>query len=386
MKSGVWFVVFIMLFCACNQESLPVEKTADPVEEQPGKGEPVAVTFTLNMHGSRSGITRAAGQPGPVITNGAMLDSLVKDMRVLVFNSATGLCEAYADFSPLRLSLEDTIRMTVGQGTRDFVFLTNVSDTAVMGRNLIGKNRDQVLVKLKAQTPGNVTFYDQARQHFYGKLDNVVVSSGTPLIKNVSLVRMVGQLETYAHFQKVWKMKNNNTVRDYLLAPDYIRKMRSLVVKYIALDINLNKNVNTFLQTPVGSDTAVIVQNTWELTDHDTVARAIVLDFPTEQINVYPTLLLAAEVNPAHPDFIPTGGDLQVPGGNVIRYWWFQLKSHDFRENVRLLLHLNSFLGTGSATPPGPDPDGTIEFNVTISDWDPVLDNDGGDNGDFVPL
>lgn len=181
-------------------------------------------------------------------------------------------------------------------------------------------------------------------------------------------------------------MKNNNTVRDYLLAPDYIRKMRSLVVKYIALDINLNKNVNTFLQTPVGSDTAVIVQNTWELTDHDTVARAIVLDFPTEQINVYPTLLLAAEVNPAHPDFIPTGGDLQVPGGNVIRYWWFQLKSHDFRENVRLLLHLNSFLGTGSATPPGPDPDGTIEFNVTISDWDPVLDNDGGDNGDFVPL
>lgn len=386
MRSIGWFVAFMICFSACNQDTQPEEKTEEQPAGQPGGGAAEPVTFMLNLYGSRAGTTRAAGVPGPAITDGAVLDSLVEDMRVLVFNSGTGLCEAYADFSPLRLSLTDSIRMTVNQGTKDFVFLTNVSDTSVMSRSLIGKNRGQLFVKLKAQVPGNVTFYDQAKQHFYGEVTNVNVTSGVPVVKDISLVRMVGQLETYAHFQQVWKMKNNNTQKDYLLAPDYIRKMRSLVVKYVALDINLNKDINTLPLTTVGSDTAVIVQNSWNLTDHDTVARAIVLDFPTEQLNVYPTLLLAAEVNPLHPDFVATPGDLILADGNVIRYWWFQLKNHDFRENVRLELTLTSFLGTGSSTPPRPDPEGTIEFNITIKDWDPVADIDGGGNGDFVPL
>lgn len=386
MKSITWFVIWMIFFSACNQDSLPTKNPEGPTEEQPGEGAPGAVTFMLNLHGSRSGTTRAAGLPGPAITNGTILDSLVKDLRVLVFDPITGECEAYADFAPLHLSLTDSIRMTVNVGIKDFVFLTNVSDTSVMSRNMIGKNRDQLFVKLKAQIPGNVTFYDQAKQFFYGEVKNVNVVSGAPIMQNVALMRMVGQLETYAHFLQVWKMKNNNTQKDYRLAPDYIRKMRSLVVKYIALDMSLNKNINTLPLTPVGSDTAVIVQNDWNLIDHDTVARAIVLDFSTEQINVYPTLLLAAEVNPAHPDFVAMPSDLSLANGNVIRYWWFQLKNHDFRENVRLELTLNSFLGTGSSTPPGPDPDGTVEFNITIADWDAVIDTDGGDNGDFVPL
>lgn len=386
MKSGIWFVILMMFFSACNQDVLSPDKAADPGGDEPSVGGTTFVTFRLNLHGSRSGAARTAGLPGAVITNGTTLDSLVKDLRVVVFNSVTGLCESYADFSPLRLSLTDTIRITAAVGKKDFIFLANVSDTTIMSKNLIGKNRTQIFVKLKAQIPGNVIFYDQAKHHFYGELDDVDVLPGVPMKKNISLIRMVGQLETYAHFQQVWKMKNNNTQRDYLLAPDYIRKMSSLVVKFVALDIDLDKNINNLPLTPVGSDTAVIVQNTWNLTDHDTVARAIVLDFPTEQLNVHPTLLLAAEVNPAHPDFAATPGDLILANGNVIRYWWFQLKNHDFRENVRLELRLNSFLGTGSATPPGPDPDGTIEFNVTISDWDPAVDAEGGDIGDFVPL
>lgn len=376
MRQTLLFLIWIPLLWSCQKDTV-VSETDQPAEESG------YIVFQLNLQKSSDPSTRALSE----ITQPAILDSLVKDLRVFVFD-ATSKCESYADFSTLRLSQSDSIRVTVTTGVKSFLFLTNVCDNKVIDPTaILGKTKAQILINLENYRSDGSYLFIGARQYFWGECPAITVAAGAvPILhQSVSLVRMIAQLETYVHTLQVWKMKNNNTQKDRLLAPGYIQAMRSNIVKYIPISIGLDKQIVT--NTPsFGSDSAVIVSLNWTKISNDTIAKNVVLSFPSEGLSVYPTLLLATEVNSHHPDFVSDSRDLILPNGNVIRYWWMELKNYRMKENKILQINITGLLGLGSPVPPDPTPYGDIQYTITVIDWDPNVDLITGDNGGFTPL
>lgn len=334
------------------------------------------IEFAITATRTLSNNSRALG---PEITSPQELDSLIKDIRVMIFDSQ-GICRSYADFNPLSLSQSNKLRISVPTGINDFVFVTNVGNVNIMSTDIKGKTQDQLLLFLDTMRMANTIYFKQAQHHFYGKLDNIDVISNPATIPvyNVALSRMVSQLDTRIHINQVWKESGKIT-----LMRNYIKAMRSNVVKFISTNISISKQINTDPDNRYGSDTSVIVNNTWQMIENDTTARNVTIAFPTVGMSTHPALLLAAEVWPGAPDFVADPRDQVLPNGNVIRYWWYQINNYDFKENVRLLLTITALIGQGSPVPPPPNVEATIEFTITVKDWDSDIDNQTGDKDDF---
>lgn len=344
-----------------------------------GAHEMTSIEFTVSASRStpQSQGTRALG---PTISSPQELDSLIKDLRIMVFDN-TGICRNYADFNPLHLSLSNKLRLNVPTGTNSFIFVTNVGTPAIMSTDIVGKTNDELLLFLDTIKVANTIYFKPAKDHFFGKADNIVVSSNpaTIPIYNITLSRMVAQLDTRVHINQVWKESAKTT-----LMRNYIKSMRSNVVKFISTDISMSKRINTDPEHRYGTDTSVIINNSWQMIENDTTARSVTIAFPTEGMNTHPALLLAAEVSPTAPGFVADSRDQVLPNGNVIRYWWYQIQNFHFRENVRLELTITALIGQGSPVPPPPDAEATIEFTITVKDWDSVIDTEGGNKDDFT--
>lgn len=371
MKPSIIILIFALAaLISCN------DTTMDATNTPQGSVEMTSVEFMVSATRSSSQNSRALG---PEITSPQELDSLIGDMRVMVFDN-TGKCSSYADFNPLRLSLSNKLRMSVPTGVNDFIFVTNVGKEQVMSTNIKGKTSDELLLFLDTMQMAGTIYFKQAQHHFFGQIDNVTVvanPASTP-VYNVSLSRMVSQLDTRVHINQVWK-----DAAKTIPMRNYIKVMRSNVVKFISTDISMSKKINTDPEHRYGSDTSVIVNNSWQKIENDTTARNVTIAFPTVGMNTRPALLLAAEVSPTAPGFVADPRDQILPNGNVIRYWWYQIQNYDFRENVRLLLTITALIGQGSPVPPPPDVEATVEFTITVKDWDSVIDNEGGNKDDF---
>lgn len=335
-------------------------------------------TIEFLVSATRSGAQNSRAL-GPDITSPHELDSLIKDLRVMVFDN-TGVCRSYADFNPLRLSLSNKLRLSVPTGVNDFIFVSNVGNANIMSTDIKGKTSDELLLFLDTMKMAGTIYFKPAQHHFFGQVDNVNISSNPPTVPvyNVTLSRMVAQLDTRIHINQVWmESAKIHPMRNY------IKAMRSNVVKFISTDISMSKHINTDPAHRYGSDTSVIVNNMWQTIENDTTARNVTIAFPTVGMSTHPALLLAAEVSPSVPGFISDPRDQILANGNVIRYWWYQIQHYDLRENIRLQLTITALIGQGSPVPPPPNVEATVEFTVTVKDWDSDIDLDGGDKDDF---
>lgn len=373
MKTHILLLFFVLFGISCQENNdLPID-SQKPIESQQ------QIVFKIAI--SNSNLFSKAN--GPLINNPVVLDSLVKDLRVLVFDNATGKCESYADYNPIYLSQTDTVRLLANIGVKDFMFLTNVCNDTIMSKNVIGKLRSQIYINQLPYPGSNPNLSREPLHHFKGDVLSIPIIENTLSTNNVSLVRFISQLETKANIDSVWttKLENGINVKDQLIPSIYIVKIRSLVIdfipKYIASDITVPNISNPVYTSVVNDDWTNGVQV-------PRIATSTTLSFPTLQLSALPQLLFACEVNTSSPFYSASPGDLILPNGNAIRYWGFQLNnSVGFQENKRIQLTINNFIGTGSSDP-GPKPNAMVDFIISIADFDLNHNNETGTDSDFL--
>lgn len=361
--------------------------TRDNDEKTPEQGnEDAKENVSFVIEGYNSITTRAVGNPGAPITDPVALDSLIKNIRILVFTpTSTNTCTAYADFDNLRLSLSNVLNMTVATGVHDFMILTNVlgpvmtttASPMVIPTVPIGKTRAEILATLPAYTgtlatePANLLF-GQPGHIFCDELDGVDVLPNAVTQENVSLVRLISQLSTKIDKTKAFDATG---VTPYTTL---IKNLKRIVLRNTTPDINLVRLPNNRLSSLISASNIFLVGNgSWSATITPGTEINHTLSFPTEPVGLKPFVIIEAEVDPASPGYVADPGNAT----NYIRYWALQVPNKYLRENVILELTITKLKGPGKVTPPTPGETSTCEFTIQAYDWDNVIDTDSGEAG-----
>ena len=374
MKKVNYFLAIISLglfISSCNKDK------AD--------GSMVDLTKTANVEFTIEGITksttRAAGIHGPLITDPAILEQLIENVRILAFDQ-NNICIAVADFDPSFVHADNVVQMAVPVGIVDFVLLTNSNHTEVMDKpSIIGSTKNDILVKLKDH-PDYVENHHFAQSHnifHFAKEDVTVVANpdytaNENVIPDVKLARMVSQLETTVQKDMVYDVTGIAGV----VQPGYIMNLDRIKLRNISADMNMVKMLENRAPA-VHAANNVIIEHAWDATTPASPKNTI-LTFPTEQLGVKPFIIIAAEVDESQaPFFVADPTDVNGPNGHPIRYWALQLQDNFLRENVRLNVDVTKLIGPGSPTPPDPESISTVQFTVSVCDWDPTIDTETGE-------
>lgn len=371
-----YFVLFFMVLCwSCDRSS--EGNNGISVKEEADSGR---VYFTIGLGLNEQPETRAPGAPGDAILIKRALDSLIKDMRVLVFNTATQVCESYADFAPIRISEVDTLSLTCAVGEKDFIFVSNVCLDQAMKTPVIGLRKEEILIVLNKYMPQDEMLRIGTRNYFFGEVSGITVSALSNPSFPVELWRMEGRLETKVAVNNIWLQSMHGT--DSLKVTDgYIKRLRSISIWYSSPDINMKQGVNN--NPLLNSDSIVVADTVWKKKSVDTSYNQLQL-LPTDAIARpgFFAVLFAAEVDTAYTEFTPSPVDMVVSGGGVIRYWWLRIDT-PIRRNVRLQFAVTKLKGAGSPYLPEHKPEVDAEFTVSLKDWDPLEDFIEGNSGDF---
>lgn len=370
-RSTIYFLSILLWACyvlsACDESREKVEQDSTLVD----------VHFSI--HALSANQTRVS----PPLTDAQALDSLVKSIRILVINNV-GVCEAYADFNPVRISQGNIFKILCQVGMKSFIFVTNAATPSRMA-NPIGKTATEILVTLEAErTVGSYTLYGQAPQLFWSQQNNILIQSGLLPIEFTTMERIVAQLETSVYKQAYHTDINGNKTTPF--ATGYIQRLDSIYIYSLSPDINLAGGINNRSAAIPKKDltNSAIASSSWEniALQKD---RNVSLSFPTQGQNIRPYLVLVAEVDRNNSDFTASASDKNGPHGGVLRYWSFLLKQHQLTANKRLLVDISALLGGGSSTPVPPPDSVQVEFNIQVKDWELVADTINGDKDDFLP-
>lgn len=364
-------VTFLFSCARDNHDGTPGQ------EDEKEKGN---VSFVIEGYNSIT--TRTVGNPGDPISDPIALDSLIKNIRILVFTPNSGnACTAYADFDNLRLSLDNVLTMTVSTGVQDFMILTNVLGTVMTTTGTptspIGKTRADILATLSAYAgtlssePANLLF-GQPGHIFYDELDGIGILPNVVTKKDVSLVRLISQLSTKIDKTKVFDATG---VTPYTTL---VKKLERIVLRNVTPDINMLRLPNNRLSDQISASNIFLVGNgEWSATTTPGIEISHTLSFPNEPVGLKPFVIIEAEVDPASPGYVAD----PLNATNYIRYWALQVPNKYLRENVILELTITKLKGSGKVTPPTPGETSTCEFTIQAYDWDKVIDEDSGEAG-----
>lgn len=323
--------------------------------------------------------TRAAGNDGPIITDRATLDMLVKNMRILVLTPA-GLCVTYADVNPSMIHEDNIIQLSVPVGTVDFILLTNVADELTMpAASIIGKTKTEILAKLKDHSSyADPNYFMQAPELFiFHARDIPVIANpnftlGQNVVGNVVMKRLISKLETTVQKLNVFADAGATTNH-----PGYISSIDTIILRNISPDVNMVHMLNN--RAPLFSAAYTrIADHVWNVANADQPVNKL-LSFSTEGLGAKPFVIIGAEVNTTDPFYTADPNQITGPNGKPMRYWGLQLQNNYLRENVRLLLTITKLLGPGHITPPTPNELGDVQFIISFVDWDNVTDTESGD-------
>lgn len=371
MKKNYLFATIIGMFLmSCAQD----KRENDPIKIPSGKTQ--TVEFNIKGISASKPVGRAAGIPGDIINTPSVIDSLIKNVRILVLEDVTGKCLTYGDFNPIRLSLSNKLYMTVPTGvTLDFIVLTNVADETIMpSSSIIGKNRNDILAILQDDTASGANHYKPAANIFYYNVEDVPVVEDPDFgagenKANVVLTRIVSQLETTVTKDQVYETDVNGAATGSAIA-NYIVSVDAIMLRNVSPDINMSRLLNNRAPLKDASNT-IVVGSTIDATT-PTLPVNKMLSFPNEQLSVFPFVIIKATVD-------LTKWTAQPSTGTATRYWSLQLSEKFLRENVRLELLIKKLLGPGKIDPPTPSPTSTVEFDITVRDWDPTPDKEEGE-------
>ncbi len=307
------------------------------------------------------------------ITEDQLIDPLIKDLRILIFDSSTKKCEGVADFAPIRLSQIEKLNVICDTGRKDFIFLTNVCSGSVMSSSLIGLQKAEILIGLEKYGIEEGTLYSGARHYFKGEVNHVLVKKEEITTSHVELKRVVSQLETSIKYNHVI-----DTATGKIIPKDYIYRMRSIAIWFTSPNINLLQKVDR-----ISSNTSVIADTFWYHAPIDTTFCNTVRLFPTDSIETLTAILFAAEINTSHSAFQLHPADLIMPNGTAIRYWWIQIRNNKLSPNKRLKLNITKLNGTGSPYLPTHKPENDAVFTIEVQDWEVTPDEQEGTHEDF---
>ena len=356
----LFFATLLIFSCAKDNNlkepgGIPVEKGKEYVE--------------FSIRGMNTPSTRAAGNAGGEISDATLLDSLIKDIKILVFDHGNDTCRTYADFDPVRLSQENALNMAVETGTKDFIIITNVTDPALISDSLVGKTDKDILALLKEHSGilpydkieiDTLIFWEQPGHIFYGQIENILVEEKKVTEVNIELVRIISQLTTIVDTSLVYDAEGVN------LTPGYIKELKRIGIQNVSPDVSLVGVLNNQPFPYSASKAVVIGDRGWIQNDSDPkIFKNHTLTFPTENLGLKPYVLIEAEVN--------------TESTEKTRYWGIQLTKNFLRKNVKLELTINKLIGEGSTTIPGPNASSTCEFTLKVLDWDEVTDTEEGD-------
>lgn len=321
--------------------------------------------------------TRAAGNDGPIITDRPTLESLVKNMRILILTPA-GLCLSYSDIDPSMVHQDNIIQISSPLGTLDFVILTNVNDELIMPKaSLIGKTKTEIIAMLKdhsAYTDPN--YLTQAPELFIFHATDVPVIANPDFnagqnVVNVVMKRLVSKLETTVEKLNVYDDATSTTQH-----PGYVATIDTLILRNISPDVNMVHMLDNRAPS-FSAAKARIADHVWDVSTPATPVNKL-LSFSTEALGVKPFVIIGAEVNTADAYYTADPNEITGPTGKPMRYWGLQLENNHLRENVRLLLTINKLLGPGHIVPPEPNVLGDVQFVISFVDWDVTPDNESG--------
>lgn len=371
-----YFVLFFMVICwSCDQGT--EGNNGMSAKEETGSGR---IHFTIGLGVNEKTETRVPGAPGDAILIKKALDSLIKDIRVLVFNTTTQVCEGYADFAPIRISEVDTLSLTCGVGEKDFIFVSNVCLNEAMKTPVAGLRKEEILIVLNKYIPDGEMLRVGTRNYFFGEVPGIMVSALSNPSLPVEMWRMEGRLETKVAVNNIW-LQDIHGADSLNVTDGYIKRLRSISIWYSSPDINMKQGVNN--NPLLNSDSIVVVDTVWKKISVDTAYNQLQL-FPTDAI-VRPgffAVLFAAEVDTTYTEFTPSPVDMVVSGGGVIRYWWLRIDT-PVRRNVRLQFAVTKLKGAGSPYLPDHKPEVDAEFTISVKDWDLLEDFIEGNSGDF---
>ena len=364
-----YIAILLLLFYGCS-ENMALE-SLEKSEHDNTSGE---VAIQIGFSQSNNPASRNANSnPSNEITEDQIIDSLIKDLRILIFDSITKECEGVADFAPIRLSQIETLNVICDTGRKDFVFLTNVCSGSVMSSSLIGLQKKEILIGLDKFGIGEGDLYSGARQYFKGEVNHILVKKEEITTVNVELKRVVSQLETSIKYNHII-----DTANSQIIPKDYIYRMRSIAIWFTSPNINLLHKIDT-----LASDSSVIADTLWNHAPIDTTFCNTVRLFPTDSIDTHTAVLFAAEININHSKFKANPADLIMPNGKAIRYWWIQIKNNKLSPNKRLKLNIKSLIGFGSPYLPAHKPENDAVFTIEVQDWISPPDRESGTHEDF---
>lgn len=369
MKKIYLFAAIIgLLFTSCAQD----KGENDPMNPT---GKTTKVEFNIQGITLNQPAGRAIGIPGPIISDPATLDLLIKNIRILVLENNTGKCLSYGDFDPIKLSQSNKLYMTVPVNqTLDFIVITNVTDQAIMpSSSIVGKNRNEILAMLKDDVPAVANHYMPAANIFFYNVEDLPIVANPDFSAgqnkaNVALTRIVSQLETTVSKTNVFDTDINGAATGSAIA-DYIVTVDAIMLRNVSPDINMSRLLNNRAPLKDASN-AIVVSSVIDATVPALPVNKM-LSFPNEQLSVFPYVIIKATA-----DLSKWAGQ---GTGTATRYWALQLKDKFLRENVRLELLITKLLGPGKVTPPEPGPTSTVEFDITVYDWDPTPDTESGE-------
>lgn len=374
-RIGYFALFFIVICWSCCREAEDNRGESDT-----GKIRVGIVHFNIELGLSKRLDTRVPGAPGNEILIQKALDSLIKDIRILVFNTTTQVCEGHADFAPIRISEIDTLSVTCSVGQKDFIFVSNVCLNEAMKMPVIGLKKEEILVVLDEYISGNKSLRNGSRNHFWGEVPGVTVSALSNPSFPVEIWRMEGRLETKVAVNNIW-LQDKHGADSLKVMDGYIKRLRAISIWYSSPDINMKQGVNN--NPLLDSDSVVVSDTLWRKISIDTSYNQLQL-FPTDAIARpgFFAVLFAAEVDTTYVDFTPNPADMVVPGGGVIRYWWLRIDT-PIRRNVRLQFTVTKLKGAGSPYLPEHKPEIDAVFTISVKDWDPLADFIEGNTGDF---
>lgn len=322
--------------------------------------------------------TRAIGNDGPVITDRPTLDSLVKNMRILVLTPA-GTCLTYSEIDPSMVEEDSIIQISSPLGILDFILLTNVNDELIMPKaSLVGKMKTEIIAMLKDHAAyADPNYFVQAPELFIFHATNVPViadpdfTAGQNVVSNVVMKRLVSKLETTVFKENVYDDAVSTNQH-----PAYVSTIDTILLRHVSPDVNMVHMLDN--RAPAFSASkARIADHVWDITTPATPVNKL-LSFSTEALGVKPFVIIGAEVNTSDPYYTSDPNEITGPTGKPMRYWGLQLENNHLRENVRLLLTINKLLGPGHITPPEPNVVGDVQFVIRFVDWDNVPDIESG--------